>query len=76
MTNVHLRIVERCTVLYRLRVNNRDLWTYTAKLMQISTVLCVKCNVFFGKNKDSTDVNAMLGFLTTKMAAGETHNLC
>lgn len=59
MTNVHLCIVGRRVVLYTLRVNNRDLGTYTAKLMQISTVLCVKCNVFIEKNKDSTDVNAM-----------------
>lgn len=66
MTNVHLGIVGRRVVLYTLRVNNRDLWTYTAKLMQISTVLCVKCNVFIEKNKDSTDVNAVLGFLITK----------
>lgn len=44
-------IVERGVVLYTLCVNNRDLWRYTAKLMQISTVLCVQCNVFTEKIK-------------------------
>lgn len=64
-TNGHLCTVGRRVVLYTLCVNNRGLLTYRAKLMQISTVLCVMCNVFIEKNKYSTEVNTMLGFIPT-----------